>query len=233
MLPKILFFSYDKVLYEHICQRLNGQYELGYYEISDKENVKVDLDTAVYLCVLEARAYTNECKRMVKDIKMDIEIPVLFVAGKKNENQRMKEKVKAINQGVDEYLSYPQTVEEIIASMKSLIRWAYRVRKDSKLNREYDFSLYALQRKLYIYGEEIVLTKIEFDILNNLYSKQGEVVTYKELYEQVWHQEYLVDDNSIMAHIHRLRKKVERDPKNPVYVQNVYGVGYRFAAEPL
>ena len=73
-----------------------------------------------------------------------------------------------------------------------------------------------------------MLTKIEFDIVRFLAEQNGRVVTYKELYEKVWHCEYLHDDGSIMAHIHRIRLKMENDIKNPVYIQNVYGIGYRF-----
>ena len=72
------------------------------------------------------------------------------------------------------------------------------------------------------------MTKIEFDIICFLAQQNGRVVTYKELYEAVWNREYLQDDANIMAHIHRIRQKVERDIKNPKYIQNVYGVGYRF-----
>ena len=51
---------------------------------------------------------------------------------------------------------------------------------------------------------------------------------HKELYEMVWKREYLHDDTNIMAHIHRLRGKVEKDPKRPKYICNQYGVGYYF-----
>lgn len=79
-------------------------------------------------------------------------------------------------------------------------------------------------------GEEISFTKLEFDIIYYLASNQNRAITYKELYEAVWHKEYLCDDMNIMAHIHRIRQKLERDPKHPEFIQNVYGIGYRFAS---
>ena len=72
------------------------------------------------------------------------------------------------------------------------------------------------------------LTKIEFDIFYYLFRKEGDVVSHKELYERVWKREYTHDDTNIMAHIHRLRGKVEKDPKNPKYICNQYGIGYYF-----
>lgn len=79
-----------------------------------------------------------------------------------------------------------------------------------------------------MHGREIPFTKIEFDIVKYLAFQNGRAVTYKELYEQVWKREYLLDDMNIMAHIHRIRKKLEWNPKEPVYIRNVYGIGYRF-----
>lgn len=79
-----------------------------------------------------------------------------------------------------------------------------------------------------INDKKIELTKIEFDIFIYLFEKRGAVVSHKELYEMVWKREYLHDDTNIMAHIHRLRGKVEKDPKKPKYICNQYGVGYYF-----
>ena len=87
---------------------------------------------------------------------------------------------------------------------------------------------YPNKRALYIDNIEINLTKKEFDIFTYLFQKRGAVVSHKELYEMVWKREYLHDDTNIMAHIHRLRGKVEKDPKKPKYICNQYGVGYYF-----
>ncbi len=83
------------------------------------------------------------------------------------------------------------------------------------------------RRQVFLKGKEIPLTRMEFDIVQYLAMQNGRAVTYKELYEAVWHSEYLFDDESIMAHIHRIRLKLETDKKHPFYIQNVYGVGYR------
>lgn len=88
--------------------------------------------------------------------------------------------------------------------------------------------IYPYKRKLYINENRVNLTRKEFDIFYYLFQKKGDVVSHKELYERVWKQEYIHDDMNIMAHIHRLRGKIEKDPKNPRYICNQYGVGYYF-----
>ena len=90
--------------------------------------------------------------------------------------------------------------------------------------------IFPKKKKIEINDEKIELTKIEFGIFYYLFQKKGDVVSHKELYEKVWKREYIHDDTNIMAHIHRLRGKVEKDPKNPRYICNQYGIGYYFGS---
>lgn len=84
------------------------------------------------------------------------------------------------------------------------------------------------KRRIYVDNVNVQLTKKEFDIFYYLFQKKGAVVTHKELYEKVWKSEYLHDDTNIMAHVHRLRGKVEKDPQKPIFICNQYGIGYYF-----
>ncbi len=82
-------------------------------------------------------------------------------------------------------------------------------------------------------GLQIALTAKEFDLLLFLAENQGKVFTKKQIYRAVWEDEYAFDDNNIMVHIRRLRKKIEDDPENPKYILTVWGVGYKFGGETL
>ena len=117
---------------------------------------------------------------------------------------------------------------EPCGNRKALIRIQYLFKGAASVWEYRKLQIIPKCRRIFNEGEEILLTKIEFDIICFLAQQNGRVVTYKELYEAVWNREYLQDDANIMAHIHRIRQKVERDIKNPKYIQNVYGVGYRF-----
>jgi DNA-binding response OmpR family regulator len=74
---------------------------------------------------------------------------------------------------------------------------------------------------------DIDLTAKEFDLLYFLAKNKGRVFTKKQIYRAVWEDEYAFDDNNIMVHIRRLRKKIEPDPENPIYILTVWGVGYK------
>lgn len=80
-------------------------------------------------------------------------------------------------------------------------------------------------------GIVVDLTGKEFDLLFFLASNKGRVYTKKQIYTQVWEEEYAFDDNNIMPFISKLRKKIEPDPEHPFYIQTVRGVGYRFNKE--
>ena len=77
----------------------------------------------------------------------------------------------------------------------------------------------------------VELTGKEFDLLSFLASNKGRVFTKKQIYTQVWYNEYAFDDSNIMSFISKLRKKIEPDPEQPFYIQTVRGVGYRFNKE--
>ena len=83
------------------------------------------------------------------------------------------------------------------------------------------------QHKCLLYDKEIDLTPIEFDILLYLASKKGEVVSSEELFEKVWKEKYLDNNNTVMVHIRRIREKLKEDTKNPKYIKTVWGVGYK------
>lgn len=84
------------------------------------------------------------------------------------------------------------------------------------------------RRKVYFNEQEIDLTSKEFDILFFLASYPGQVFTHRQIYESVWEKEYMYDERNITAHIGHIRKKIEPEPRHPVYILTVRGVGYKF-----
>lgn len=78
-------------------------------------------------------------------------------------------------------------------------------------------------------GIGIELTNYEFDILCLLAKRQGQVFSKEQIYSQVWKEPYYRAEDNVASLIHRIRKKVEPDPSNPIYVLMVWGMGYRFS----
>lgn len=82
-------------------------------------------------------------------------------------------------------------------------------------------------RSVYYRDQIIQLTPKEFDILYLLASNKGKVYSKHQIYNSVWKESYTFDDSNIMAHIRKLRKKIEPNPKNPIFILTVWGVGYK------
>lgn len=144
------------------------------------------------------------------------------------EKTRKEESVRAVKSGADGYLSSIQSIEEMVAEAEALIRLQERAQKCQEVWEYQELKLIPDTRQAFLKEKEILLTRMEFDIVYYLASQNGRAVPYKELYEAVWNEEYLLDDASIMAHIHRIRLKLEKGQEKSFYIQNVYGIGYRF-----
>lgn len=86
----------------------------------------------------------------------------------------------------------------------------------------------AINRLVYRDGKEIKMTFTEFEILHLLASNPGRVFSKEQIYNNVWKEPYVGDYNIVMSHIHHIRNKIEDDPSRPIYIQTVWGVGYRF-----
>ena len=207
-----------------------SQYKIDFQEMlkNDINILSVEYD----LCIIEMQEFTNESRKVIHEVRRKIYAPIFFLSGTTHTILQRKEIKYAIENGADEYMGSPIFEEEVIARIQALIRIQCRFKGTTSAWEYRKLQIIPGRRQIFNDGEEILLTKIEFDILCFLAQQNGRVVTYKELYEAVWNREYLQDDGNIMAHIHRIRQKIERDIKKPEYIQNVYGVGYRFGEFP-
>ena len=168
--------------------------------------------------------------QILQKIRDTSNIPVLMLTAKSNE----EDKVFGQRLGADDYLTKPFGINELMARVNSLIRRyttlnPFTVDIDSISLK--DMVIDKLNRTVTVKDIPISLTGKEFDLLLFLASNKGRVFTKKQIYSQVWEEEYAFDDSNIMSFISKLRKKIEPDPDHPFYILTVRGVGYRFNKE--
>ena len=122
-------------------------------------------------------------------------------------------------------------MDEFIARVGSLIRrYTFLGNIQARGILEFDgMVIDTASRLAKVDGKDIELVGKEYDILLFCARNQGKILTKKQIYEEVWEEEYVYDDNTIMVAISRLRKKIEKDTSNPKYIQTVKGIGYRFS----
>lgn len=94
-----------------------------------------------------------------------------------------------------------------------------------------EIKIYPSAYKVTKRGQEINLTAKEFELLLFLIENRGEVFTKEKIYEAVWGQSYIADDSNVMSFIRKIRKKIEDDPDDPLYILTVWGIGYKFNDE--
>ena len=142
------------------------------------------------------------------------------------------DKITGLTLGADDYVTKPFNPLELVARVKTQLRRYTRYNASHAGSPEstvYEFSgLYLCQEnhKCTLYGEELPLTPIEFGILAYLCRQRGRVVSSEELFEAVWGEKYLDSNNTVMAHIARLREKMREPCRKPKFVKTVWGVGY-------
>ena len=129
-------------------------------------------------------------------------------------------------------LTFEDSEEEILNHIISCVNTgarAFQVIENAKTNLSYgDIVILLDKRELFRKQEKIDLSFIEFEILHLLMRSPGRVFSKEQIYDLVWNEPYSGDYNVVMRHICNIREKIEDDPGQPLYIQTVRGVGYRF-----
>ncbi|MBN2302927.1 MAG: response regulator transcription factor [Anaerolineae bacterium] len=155
-------------------------------------------------------------------------VPILIMTAHAVTEEEMAE---GLNLGADEYLIKPLRSMEFHARLNALLRRARMGDEKETQNLRYtdDYLLVDVEaRRVSVAEEEIRLTPTEFKLLATFVRHKGQVLTFQQLLEQVWGYEYSTEHHYPRIYVSHLRRKIEPDAKNPTYIQNEYGVGYRF-----
>jgi DNA-binding response OmpR family regulator len=154
-----------------------------------------------------------------------ISTPVMIVSGR-NEDY---DSLYGLSIGADDYITKPFRPLVLGAKVKALIRRSRQLSADkTEQITSGSFSYNAATMRFYKNGDELDLSSKESAILLLFIRHPQQVFTKEMIYEQVWGDTIIVDDNTIMVYINRLRKKVEEDHRNPKHIVTVRGLGYRF-----
>lgn len=169
--------------------------------------------------------------QLLQKIRETNNVPVLMLTAKSDE----RDKVSGLRLGADDYLTKPFSINELMARVNSLIRRYTTLNPTFAMDTDYmifkGMAIDKENRSVSVNDIPVELTSKEFDLLFFLASNKGRVFTKKQIYTQVWEEEYAFDDSNIMSFISKLRKKIEPDPEHPYYILTVRGVGYRFNKE--
>jgi len=157
-------------------------------------------------------------------------LPILFLTG----NRHTQDKLISLQSGGDDYITKPFDSLELIARVKSHLRWGMLLTESRKPGRTLSLSGLEIDMErltVIANGKPVVLLAKEMHLLLTLAQNQQRVYHPRQLYELIWNDPSGYSSDTIKVHIHRLRKKIEADPTKPNFIHTVKGFGYKF--EPL
>jgi DNA-binding response OmpR family regulator len=154
-------------------------------------------------------------------------IPVIMLTAKVED----QDKIVGLELGADDYVTKPFNVRELIARVRAVLRRANKAAVEPDILRAANIVLDRAGRTVQVGERPVDLTPSEFAILATLMAAPGQVFSRLDLLDRVSGEAYEGYERTIDVHIRNLRTKIEPDPKRPVYIDTVYGMGYRFAAQ--
>ncbi|MFS0919621.1 response regulator transcription factor [Brevibacillus sp. 179-C 1.1 NHS] len=165
---------------------------------------------------------------VLRRLRTTKDIPVLTLSAKSEE----VDKIIGLGLGADDYVTKPFGLGELSARVKAMLRRYIYFNQQEKADGPSILTHGDLVINLHTYEvtsgtDKIPLTVKEFEILKLFLSYPSRVFTKAQIFQSVWKEESLSDENTVMVHIHRLRTKIEPDPSQPLYIQTVWGIGYK------
>ncbi|WP_081972244.1 response regulator transcription factor [Paenibacillus borealis] len=207
----------------HVYLRNEGYYVL---EASDGlEALNAIKTTPIQLVILDVMMPQMDGITACLKIREISNTPIIMLSAK----QEDIDKITGLTTGADDYMIKPFNPLELLARVKA------QLRRQSLTGKEEFNSLLIIKNLIIdknkhsvkLNGLDISLTPIEFAILTLLATRPGQVFSSEQIYESVWKEPYGYSDNTVMVHIRNLREKIEENPRDPLYIKTVWGVGYK------
>lgn len=164
---------------------------------------------------------------LCKKIRAISDVPIIMLTARVEE----KDKIECLGIGADDYITKPFSAREVVSRVEAIMRRCYK--EENLLAEKFIFNDGDLEINIKYFevlkqGHKIKITPNEFKILKALIGNRGKILSRDSLVDQAFGIDFEGIDRTIDVHIMNLRKKIENDPKKPMYIQTIYGLGYKF-----
>ncbi len=223
-MKKILAAEDDKEINRLICDYLSMQ---GYEMLSAENGLDavriVREESGLSLLILDLMLPYQSGDMALQKIREFSDIPVIVVSAKSETHT----KIDLIRMGADDYITKPFDLDELLVRVEAVLRRTGTARAEDKTLVYKELSLDTAAGTASVCGKTMVLTGKEFAILALMLKNPGKLWSKANLFESVWGEDYLSDDNTIKVHMSNIRSKLKKlDPDNE-YIETVWGMGYR------
>jgi len=162
-----------------------------------------------------------------RTLRRESGVPIIMLTARSEESDQLV----GLELGADDYITKPFSPRALVARVRAVLRRARGDFQPQRVLHSGDLEVDLEGHNVSIDGERIHLTRSEFKVLEVLIMHPGQILTREQLLENLHGVAYGGYDRSIDSHIKNLRDKLEDDPSNPVYIQTIYGIGYKFRDE--
>jgi two-component system OmpR family response regulator len=183
-----------------------------------------DIDFVVLDLMLPDRSGEEICL----NIRSSSQVPIIMLTAKASEADRLN----GLGSGADDYLVKPFSPRELVARVNAIMRRVRPLESAQTLRFSGGLSIYVAEQRVFLNDGLVSLTPAEYRILLALARRPFEAFTRDQLIVRAFGDAYDGYDRVVDVHIKNIRQKIEADPRRPVYIQTVYGTGYRFEGEP-
>ena len=192
-----------------------------------KEALEVVSKNEVHLILLDIMMpELDGIRTTIKLRENNSALPIIFLSAKSEDS----DKVLGLNIGADDYITKPFNPLELIARVKSSLRRYTKlgsIVEDKNVYTTGGLIINDDRKEVFVDGELIRLTPIEYNLLKLLVKNKGRVFSISEIYEQIWNEPSYGVDNIVAVHIRHIREKIEINPKDPKYLKVAWGIGYK------
>ncbi len=196
------------------------------YEVVEAENgqsaLAIAADRRPGILILDLGLPDMDGIEVTRQLREWYQAPIIILSVRDQEN----DKISALDAGADDYLTKPFGVGELMARIRVALRRSAR-NVDEPVFEVDDLKVDLARRLVTRQGQEMELTPTEYDILRVLVQHAGRVLTHRQILREVWGEAYETETHLLRVNMSNLRRKIELDPTQPLYVITEPGVGYR------
>ena len=224
----ILVCDDDKEIVDAISIYLSGEGFRIIKAYDGAEALKLMEDNHVDLVIMDVMMPGMDGIHATLKIRETSSVPIIILSAKSEDT----DKILGLNIGADDYIAKPFNPLELVARVKSQLRRYTKLGNMSGSQSQAVYKCGGLQinddnKEVFVDGEPVKLTPIEYNILLLLVKNAGKVFSIDEIFQQIWNEEAIGADNTVAVHIRHIREKIEINPKEPRYLKVVWGVGYK------
>ncbi len=230
MIQPIIIIEDDRKIARVVKVYLEGEGFKVIHTEKGKDALAFALKEPPSLVILDLMLPDMSGEEVCQELREIGDFPIVMLTAKSSEEER----VAGFALGADDYIVKPFSPRELVARVKAVIKRAQRKDLSVTMFMSFNNGLLTIDGRSYEVrkkGLPVTLTPTEFKIISVLAGSPGKVFTRGELVEKALGYQFEGYERSIDAHIKNLRQKIEDDPKNPLFVTTVYGVGYKFSGK--